>query len=140
MEPTFRGSMNWLHTWAGVVLGGLLFAIFWMGSLSVFDREIDRWMIPSTRLALSPEPISFDALRPTIDEAAAGRSAFWAALLDQAALDQHGRGDAGIGFVADDIEPFADRGVGHDQREAALTPLDYRGYATGSRQVKYNCK
>lgn len=81
MEPTFRGSMNWLHTWAGVVLGGLLFAIFWMGSLSVFDREIDRWMIPSTRLALSPEPISFDALRPTIDEAAAGRSAFWAALL-----------------------------------------------------------
>ena len=81
MEPTFRGSMNWLHTWAGVVLGGLLFAIFWMGSLSVFDREIDRWMIPSTRLALSSQPISFDALRPTIDEAAAGRSAFWAALL-----------------------------------------------------------
>ena len=62
MEPTFRGSMNWLHSWAGMVLGGLLFAIFWMGSLSVFDREIDRWMIPSTRLALSSQPISFDAL------------------------------------------------------------------------------
>lgn len=84
MEPTFRGSMNWLHTWAGVVLGGLLFAIFWMGSLSVFDREIDRWMIPSTRLAPSSEPISFDALRPTIDEAVAARSAFWAALLPTA--------------------------------------------------------
>ncbi len=41
MEPTFRASMGWLHTWAGVVLGGLLFAIFWMGTLSVFDREID---------------------------------------------------------------------------------------------------
>ncbi len=50
MEPTFRASMNWLHTWAGVVLGGLLFAIFWMGTLSVFDREIDRWMAPMTRL------------------------------------------------------------------------------------------
>ena len=81
MEPTFRGSMNWLHTWAGVVLGGLLFAIFWMGTLSVFDREIDRWMAPMTRLALPAKPISFDALRPTIDEAAAARSAFWAALL-----------------------------------------------------------
>lgn len=81
MEPTFRGSMNWLHTWAGVVLGGLLFAIFWMGTLSVFDREIDRWMIPSTRLALPGEPISFDVLQPTIDEAAASGSAFWAALL-----------------------------------------------------------
>ena len=43
--------MNWLHTWGGVVLGALLFAIFWMGTLSVFDREIDRWMMPPTRLA-----------------------------------------------------------------------------------------
>lgn len=50
MEPTFRASMNWLHTWAGVTLGSLLFAIFWMGTLSVFDREIDLWMKSSTRL------------------------------------------------------------------------------------------
>ncbi|HSV54372.1 MAG TPA: PepSY-associated TM helix domain-containing protein [Burkholderiaceae bacterium] len=50
MEPTFRKSMAWLHTWAGVVIGSLLFAIFWMGTLSVFDREIDRWMMPGTRL------------------------------------------------------------------------------------------
>lgn len=47
----FRPSMNWLHTWAGVVLGALLFVIFWMGTLSVFDKEIDRWMQPQTRLA-----------------------------------------------------------------------------------------
>ena len=51
METTFRKSMAWLHTWAGVVIGSVLFAIFWMGSLSVFDREIDRWMMPGTRLA-----------------------------------------------------------------------------------------
>jgi len=50
---TFRESMAWLHTWAGVVLGALLFAIFWMGTLSVFDKEIDRWMMPETRLAAS---------------------------------------------------------------------------------------
>lgn len=49
MESGFRQSMAWLHTWAGVVLGSLLFAIFWMGTLSVFDREIDRWMMPDTR-------------------------------------------------------------------------------------------
>lgn len=49
MGPTFRASMNLLHTWAGVTAGALLFAIFWMGTLSVFDREIDRWMMPSTR-------------------------------------------------------------------------------------------
>ena len=51
MGTGFRTSMDWLHTSAGVVLGGLLFAIFWMGTLSVFDREIDRWMAPMTRLA-----------------------------------------------------------------------------------------
>lgn len=43
--------MNLLHTWSGVVLGSLIFVIFWMGTLSVFDREIDRWMMPATRLA-----------------------------------------------------------------------------------------
>ena len=51
MQPTFRKSMAWLHTWAGVVIGSVLFAIFWMGTLSVFDREIDRWMDPGSRLA-----------------------------------------------------------------------------------------
>lgn len=62
MEPTFRKSMAWLHTWAGVVIGSLLFAIFWMGSLSVFDREIDRWMMPGTRLSASADsvPIQLD--------------------------------------------------------------------------------
>lgn len=51
MEPTFRQSMAWLHTWCGVVIGSLLFVIFWMGSLSVFDKEIDLWMIPGLRTA-----------------------------------------------------------------------------------------
>jgi len=62
MEPTFRKSMAWLHTWAGVVIGSLLFAIFWMGSLSVFDHEIDRWMMPATRLSASADhaPVRLD--------------------------------------------------------------------------------
>ena len=53
--------MNWLHTWAGVIFGALLFAIFWMGTLTVFDREIDRWMWPESRLALTSTPHSWDA-------------------------------------------------------------------------------
>jgi uncharacterized iron-regulated membrane protein len=62
MGSTFRQTMNWLHTWAGVVIGALLFAIFWMGTLSVFDREIDRWMMPATRFAPAEaqRPFSFD--------------------------------------------------------------------------------
>ena len=63
----FRRDMTTLHTWAGVICSGLLFAMFWMGSLSVFDREIDRWMIPETRLD-TPQRVSLDALRPVLDE------------------------------------------------------------------------
>lgn len=77
MEPTFRASMNWLHTWAGVTLGGLLFAIFWMGTLSVFDREIDRWMAPMTRLAAPTNAMSLDSLRTSYEAAVAARSPTW---------------------------------------------------------------
>ena len=65
MQATFRQSMAWLHTWVGVVLGALLFAIFWMGSLSVFDREIDRWMMPETRFALPEVPPTFEEIART---------------------------------------------------------------------------
>jgi uncharacterized iron-regulated membrane protein len=62
MNASFRQSMGWLHTWAGVVIGSLLFAIFWMGTLSVFDREIDRWMNPGSRLspAVASQPLQLD--------------------------------------------------------------------------------
>jgi uncharacterized iron-regulated membrane protein len=65
--PTFRKSMAWLHTWAGVVIGSLLFAIFWMGTLSVFDREIDRWMNPGTRLAPVATPLPSGELPTRLD-------------------------------------------------------------------------
>jgi uncharacterized iron-regulated membrane protein len=73
MESTFRKSMTWLHTWAGVTMCTLLFAIFWMGTLSVFDREIDRWMLPATRLpatAVSAQPLSLDATVPLLRDLA----------------------------------------------------------------------
>jgi uncharacterized iron-regulated membrane protein len=61
MFQTFRLSMAWLHTWFGLVLGYVLMACFFFGSLSVFDREIDRWAIPETRFAPQPMP-SFDKM------------------------------------------------------------------------------
>lgn len=59
MARSFRESMTVVHTWAGVLLGALLLAIFWTGTLSVFDREIDRWMMPETRLRV-PESAWFE--------------------------------------------------------------------------------
>ncbi|MBB6523624.1 PepSY-associated TM helix domain-containing protein [Pseudoteredinibacter isoporae] len=42
----FRQSMNWLHTWSGLVLCWLLYFMFITGSAGYFDHEIDRWMKP----------------------------------------------------------------------------------------------
>jgi uncharacterized iron-regulated membrane protein len=77
MEPTFRQSMNWLHTWAGVTLGGLLFAIFWMGTLAVFDKEIDRWMVPMTRHAPSEKAVPWDRLHALLQAAATAKASSW---------------------------------------------------------------
>ncbi|SFX43601.1 PepSY-associated TM helix domain-containing protein [Azotobacter vinelandii] len=45
-NKSFRQSMTWLHRWAGLLLGWLLFAIFLTGTLTVFDKEINWWMQP----------------------------------------------------------------------------------------------
>jgi uncharacterized iron-regulated membrane protein len=73
----FRRSLAWLHTWAGVVLGGVLFAIFWMGTLSVFDREIDRWMMPDTRLPPAPLRISLDRVAQAVAPAVPAGASQW---------------------------------------------------------------
>lgn len=76
MEQQFRTSIAWLHTWTGIVLGALLFAVFWMGTLSVFDREIDRWMMPMTRLPPPQTSFSADLAWRLTEEAARG-SPLW---------------------------------------------------------------
>jgi len=80
----FRKRMAWLHTWAGVVLGALLSAIFWMGTLTVFDREIDRWMMPDTRLAVSSTSLSLDDVADGARKAVPANARSWQAMLPTA--------------------------------------------------------
>ncbi len=61
MFSNFRLSMAWLHTWFGLAMGFVLMVVFFFGTLSVFDREIDRWSIPETRFDAQPMP-RFDAI------------------------------------------------------------------------------
>lgn len=81
MDSALRASLNWLHTWAGLVLGGLLFTIFWTGTLSVFDHEIDRWMAPASRLPPASRQVSLDELRKFHDAAARARAPAWSVTL-----------------------------------------------------------
>lgn len=46
MKATFRHSMTWLHTWCGLLLGWLVYAIFFTGTATYFRPEITHWMQP----------------------------------------------------------------------------------------------
>lgn len=58
---SFRQAMTWLHTWAGLPFGWLLFFMFVTGTAGYFDTEIDRWMQPE----LPPAQSGFDVQTTT---------------------------------------------------------------------------
>lgn len=59
MKEGFRQSMAWLHTWSGLVVGWILFAVFVTGTLSYFRPEISQWMRPELRdVQAHPEAVS----------------------------------------------------------------------------------
>ena len=82
-KSSIRVRMGYIHTWAGLVLSGLIFAIFWTGSLSVFDKEIDRWMMPDTRINLDkvthPLSVDRDIIAPFIEQHSG--AAYWTIVL-----------------------------------------------------------
>ena len=65
ISPDFRHSMDWLHTWLGIGLGMVLFVIFWTGTLTVFDKEIDQWMKPELRIP-AQQDVALDPFLPSI--------------------------------------------------------------------------
>lgn len=54
MFSSFRQSMTWLHSWAGLVVGWLAFIIFITGTTGYFDTEIDQWMQPERSPVVKP--------------------------------------------------------------------------------------
>jgi uncharacterized iron-regulated membrane protein len=49
MNGSFRRTMIWLHGWAGLLAGWLLYSIFLTGSASYYRQEISQWMRPELR-------------------------------------------------------------------------------------------
>lgn len=86
MFSNFRQAMTWVHTWFGLVLGYVLMIAFFFGSLSVFDREIDRWAVPETRFEPQPMP-SFDKVLTPVFERLRAHP------LDMAATQKRVKGD-----------------------------------------------
>ncbi len=56
IRPGLRQAMAWLHGWAGLIVGWLLFAIFLTGTLAYYRVEISQWMLrpPAGDAAVDP--------------------------------------------------------------------------------------
>jgi uncharacterized iron-regulated membrane protein len=54
--PGIRQSMSSLHTWVGLLLGWILYAMFLTGTVSYFKDELSQWMRPElARLSQIPD-------------------------------------------------------------------------------------
>jgi len=56
MRRSFRQSMAWLHTWSGLVIGWLMYAVFVTGTASYYKAEISHWMRPEIRVQAPVDP------------------------------------------------------------------------------------
>ncbi|WP_279357648.1 PepSY-associated TM helix domain-containing protein [Methylobacterium indicum] len=80
MKQGFRQSMAWLHTWSGLVVGWVLFAVFVTGTATYYRAEISRWMQPELhrQAAIGPEALAHAAdLAVAHLEAHAGEARSW---------------------------------------------------------------
>ncbi|KAA0971432.1 PepSY domain-containing protein [Pseudomonas sp. ANT_H12B] len=74
MKEGFRQAMAWLHTWAGLIFGWLLFAIFLTGTLAYFKDEISHWMQPEIPVRSVSSETSLTLAQDYLAQHAAGAS------------------------------------------------------------------
>lgn len=56
MKGGLRQSNSWLHGWAGLLLGWMMFAIFLTGTIAFFRQEVTFWMQPELHRATAVSP------------------------------------------------------------------------------------
>jgi uncharacterized iron-regulated membrane protein len=59
VKEGFRQSMAWLHTWSGLLVGWILFAVFATGTAAYYREEISLWMKPELH-SLAAQPVAPD--------------------------------------------------------------------------------
>jgi uncharacterized iron-regulated membrane protein len=59
----FRQSQSSLHTWAGLIVGWVLFSIFLAGTISYWREDVNRWMRPELGSVESPDRLVTGAMR-----------------------------------------------------------------------------
>jgi len=82
MKEGFRQSMGWLHTWAGLVFGWLLFAIFLTGTMSYFKDEITQWAQPEIQVREVDPGLSLDRAQSWLQQNAGDAPRWFISLPD----------------------------------------------------------
>ncbi|MFJ3482462.1 PepSY-associated TM helix domain-containing protein [Pseudomonas sp. NPDC090202] len=83
MKEGFRQAMAWLHTWAGLTFGWLLFAIFLTGTLSYFKDEISQWAQPEIVARDVPAAASMELAQQWLQANAVDAKRWFISLPDQ---------------------------------------------------------
>jgi len=68
-----RQSMSWVHTYTGLLMGWLLYAVFFTGTFSYFRNEVNDWMRPELHRSVADEHTAqraIDALQAIAPNAA----------------------------------------------------------------------
>jgi len=81
MKPAnFRQHSLALHSWAGLLVGWVLFFIFVTGTLGYFDTEIDRWMQPELPVQSAPAQQQAKLASDYLQQHAAGANSWYITL------------------------------------------------------------
>jgi uncharacterized iron-regulated membrane protein len=108
MKEGFRQSQAWLHTWTGLLLGWLLFAIFLTGSVSYFQDEITHWMHPE-RHHLRHAQLDLDKVLAQMQILAPDSKSWFLGLPDErqntVRAFWQGGGEGGRRFESADLDP-----------------------------------
>ncbi|HEY8357339.1 MAG TPA: DUF3325 family protein, partial [Ramlibacter sp.] len=67
MKPGFRQSMNWLHTYSGLLVGWVLFTVFAAGTASYFRDQITVWMKPELHALARTHPAQPEMAQRAVD-------------------------------------------------------------------------
>lgn len=75
MFANLRDAMLWLHSVLGLACTWVLFVAFFMGSLALYNSELDRWMLPQTRLSAPVVELSLDRqILPEVERLTTGQA------------------------------------------------------------------
>ena len=109
MKDGFRQSMAWLHSWSGLLVGWILFAVFLTGTAAYLRPEISVWMRPEIAIAAPPGPRDAEVAVAAMQQMAPGSPSWFITLPD-------GRDNVTRVYWRDA------QGGGRRFREAALDP------------------